>query len=201
MIFSIYGNPAEENSIYFYLGEISAECIEERIPNITTLIDFKDELKPFYRLLDTEEMNGQEEKEFLKKYPKDEVKKILNQERERIFKFNWNELLTQNDQDYLINEIIKQEQDIQKREIIVEARINFPKNIKLEILQRANFRCENKNCKNPNSFKDKNGDIFLEIHHIIYYSECKTHSLKNCFALCPNCHRQIHFGNIKDIKF
>ena len=49
--FSIYGNPILENSIYSYLGEISQFCIDEKIPNITTIIEFPNfQLKGFYRL-------------------------------------------------------------------------------------------------------------------------------------------------------
>lgn len=199
--FSIYGNPIEENSIYFYLGEISADCIEEKLPNITTLIDFKDELKPFYRLIDTGKLNDEEEKEFLKKYPKDEARRILSEERQKVFEFNWNNLLNQNNKNEFefIEEIIKQESNQEKREIVIEARINFPNDLRQQIFKRANFKCENKNCKNPNSFTDKNGDIFLEIHHKVPYSKCKKHSLENCIALCPNCHKQIHFGNVNDV--
>ena len=92
------------------------------------------------------------------------------------------------------------EKNLEKKEYLKEARANFPKVLKDQILKRANSKCENKVCKNPESFKDKDEEVFLEIHHKIPYSECKEHTFQNCIALCPNCHRQIHFGNIDDLE-
>jgi hypothetical protein len=170
LVFSIYGNKRNESSIYYYLGEISGECIKEELPIITTLIDFK-ELKPFYRLKE-----GQS----------------LEEEREKVFNFKWQEFHYSD-----LNELTQIDET--KREVVLESRIAFPINLKREILQKANFQCENKNCKNPSSFLDNKGEVFLEIHHKIPYSQCKNHSLENCIALCPNCHKQIHFGNVKDV--
>ena len=94
----------------------------------------------------------------------------------------------------ILAETEKIEKDPVRREFLVEARIALPEKLNREILQRANNCCENQNCKNPQSFVDKNGEIFLEIHHKIPYSECKNHTLENCIALCPNCHRMEHYG-------
>ncbi len=207
--FAIYGNPTDENNIYSYLGDISTECIEEQIPNITILIQFPDyQLKGFYRLNEYREEvkykanTNLEDAIQLKKIPKDIRKKVLQEEVERVFNFDWENFLYQNNEtkDVLINQTTEQEQNAKTREISIETRINFPTDLKNQILQRAQNQCENKNCKNPDSFRDKNGDIFLEIHHIIPYSECKIHSFDNCVALCPNCHRQVHFGNPSDIQ-
>jgi hypothetical protein len=208
--FSIYGNKNPQSNIYCYLGEISQECIDEKIPNITTLIDFKNKLKPFYRLVDTTGMNDDEEKEFLKKYDKNEAKKILDEERQKVFAFDWsgwlkdekfadfedNDLSLEQENLKILAQAENDEKDSVKREITVEVRITLPVQLEREILQRANNRCENQNCKNPQPFIDKKGEIFLEIHHKIPYSECKKHTLENCIALCPNCHRREHYGAI-----
>jgi 5-methylcytosine-specific restriction enzyme A len=47
-------------------------------------------------------------------------------------------------------------------------------------------------CKNEAPFKDKNGDPFLETHHIVWLSRGGEDSIKNTVALCPNCHRRMH---------
>ena len=89
------------NGIYHFLGDISQEFIDENIPNITTIIDFKNELKPFYRLIDTSHIDDfEEEKKFLKKYPNGE--EILKNERKKIFEFdwkNWFEILESNEKE------------------------------------------------------------------------------------------------------
>ncbi len=50
-------------------------------------------------------------------------------------------------------------------------------------------------------FKKKNGEDFIEAHHIVQLSERKEGSLctENIILLCPNCHREIHYG--KDFFF
>ena len=50
-------------------------------------------------------------------------------------------------------------------------------------------------CKNPAPFQKKNnGEPYLEVHHIILLSENGEDTVKNTIALCPNCHREKHFG-------
>ena len=49
------------------------------------------------------------------------------------------------------------------------------------------------------TFEKENGENYLEIHHIKHYSDCKReginpNTLDNLVALCPRCHKQIHFG-------
>jgi len=45
-------------------------------------------------------------------------------------------------------------------------------------------------------FEKKNGESFIEAHHIIQLSERKVGSLctENIILLCPNCHREVHYG-------
>lgn len=45
-------------------------------------------------------------------------------------------------------------------------------------------------------FAKKDGDLFIEAHHIVQLSEQKEGSLctDNVILVCPNCHREIHYG-------
>lgn len=62
-----------------------------------------------------------------------------------------------------------------------------------EALYRAEGFCEN--CKEKAPFiKRSNGEPYLEVHHIIPLSQGGLDSLENVISLCPNCHREIHFG-------
>lgn len=47
-------------------------------------------------------------------------------------------------------------------------------------------------CREPAPFSDKNGDPFLETHHIRWLSRGGEDTIENTIALCPNCHRRMH---------
>ncbi|WP_313107940.1 HNH endonuclease signature motif containing protein [Atlantibacter sp.] len=53
-------------------------------------------------------------------------------------------------------------------------------------------KCERCNCTAP--FISIDGYPFLEVHHVIQLAEGGPDIVENCVALCPNCHREIHFG-------
>jgi 5-methylcytosine-specific restriction protein A len=67
-----------------------------------------------------------------------------------------------------------------------------------EALYRANGVCESCSEKAPFNRKS-NGTPYLEVHHIKPLSEQDVTEesldvLENVLALCPNCHRKMHFG-------
>ena len=47
-------------------------------------------------------------------------------------------------------------------------------------------------CNQKASFKDKNGNPYLESHHVEWLSEGGIDTIDNVVALCPNCHRKMH---------
>jgi len=56
--------------------------------------------------------------------------------------------------------------------------------------RRANGICQL--CKQNAPFRDKNGDPYLETHHIQWLSRGGRDRIDNTVALCPNCHRKMH---------
>ena len=64
--------------------------------------------------------------------------------------------------------------------------------VKAEVLDRANGVCEL--CGKQAPFIKDDGDHFLEVHHIIQLSEGGPDIVRNAIALCPNCHREAHYG-------
>jgi 5-methylcytosine-specific restriction protein A len=62
-----------------------------------------------------------------------------------------------------------------------------------EALERANGACEKCGAAAPFNRKS-NGTPYLEVHHIIPLSETGKDTIGNVKALCPNCHRELHFG-------
>lgn len=56
-------------------------------------------------------------------------------------------------------------------------------------------------CEKEAPFLDKQGNPFLEVHHIHYLSKGGRDSIDNVVAICPNCHRKIHHLELEeDIK-
>jgi hypothetical protein len=62
-----------------------------------------------------------------------------------------------------------------------------------EVLYLAQGKCGH--CKADAPFlRASNGQPYLEVHHITPLSEGGDDTLENTIALCPNCHREAHFG-------
>ncbi|SHI46665.1 HNH endonuclease [Desulfofundulus thermosubterraneus] len=56
--------------------------------------------------------------------------------------------------------------------------------------RRAKGKCQL--CKQPAPFNDRDGQPFLEVHHIVWLSRGGEDTINNTVALCPNCHRKMH---------
>ena len=63
----------------------------------------------------------------------------------------------------------------------------------VEVLDRANGFCEYCNKKAP-FLRAKDNTPYLEVHHKIPLSDRGMDNIDNAVALCPNCHRQEHYG-------
>lgn len=55
---------------------------------------------------------------------------------------------------------------------------------------------------NPYSFKKRNGEYYVETHHVIPVSELKSGvlSANNLITVCANHHRQLHYGDAELLK-
>lgn len=58
------------------------------------------------------------------------------------------------------------------------------------VKKRANGHCDL--CGAPASFKDRNGQPYLECHHVEWLSRGGEDSIDNAVALDPSCHRKMH---------
>ncbi len=56
--------------------------------------------------------------------------------------------------------------------------------------RRAKGTCDL--CGQPAPFRNKNGEPFLETHHITWLSKGGDDTIENTVALCPNCHSKMH---------
>lgn len=63
-----------------------------------------------------------------------------------------------------------------------------------EVLERADGLCER--CKMPAPFRRaKDGTPYLEVHHKVTLADGGDDTVDNALALCPNCHREVHYGH------
>ncbi|QTH65378.1 HNH endonuclease [Psychrosphaera ytuae] len=61
------------------------------------------------------------------------------------------------------------------------------------VLKNANGVCGN--CNRTAPFKrKKDGSPYLEVHHRKTLANGGDDTVENCIALCPNCHREMHYG-------
>ena len=75
--------------------------------------------------------------------------------------------------------------------------------VKAWVLYQADGKCEC--CLGDAPFKLPNGRPYLEVHHLIQLADSGADTVNNCIAICPNCHRKLHYGEsretlIKNIK-
>lgn len=62
------------------------------------------------------------------------------------------------------------------------------------VLDRANGVCEL--CHSDAPFKTaKEGRPYLEVHHKVRLADGGDDTVENAIALCPNCHRFLHYGS------
>lgn len=59
------------------------------------------------------------------------------------------------------------------------------------VLRRANGHCE---LCGQATFVTDHGEIYLEVHHVVQLAAGGPDTPENTVAVCPNCHRELHFG-------
>jgi 5-methylcytosine-specific restriction protein A len=65
------------------------------------------------------------------------------------------------------------------------------------VLKRAAGRCELSSCCAP-GFQTTAGAVFLETHHVLPLALGGADTPGNVIALCPNHHREAHYGALKE---
>lgn len=64
--------------------------------------------------------------------------------------------------------------------------------VKAWILQQSKGICESFGEKAPFYLNDVSP--YLEVHHVVPLSSAGADTTSNCVALCPNCHRALHYS-------
>ena len=65
--------------------------------------------------------------------------------------------------------------------------------VKAWVLDRADGVCEACGLKAP--FRDADDLPFLEVHHVVHLADKGKDTPQNAIAVCPNCHRRLHYSN------
>jgi 5-methylcytosine-specific restriction protein A len=63
----------------------------------------------------------------------------------------------------------------------------------VEVLHRAQGVCERCDQRAP-FLRQSNGKPYLEVHHVEQLAHGGEDTVENAQALCPNCHRELHYG-------
>ncbi|MCE9677767.1 HNH endonuclease [Shewanella sp. AS1] len=64
--------------------------------------------------------------------------------------------------------------------------------VKAWVLKEASGKCEC--CGSDAPFTTAEGEPFLEVHHLRRLADRGSDTVTNAVALCPNCHREMHYG-------
>ncbi|KVH02777.1 hypothetical protein WS84_04250 [Burkholderia anthina] len=81
-----------------------------------------------------------------------------------------------------------------KVQVVTEAYVRNP-DVAAEVLERAKGRCER--CAKPAPFiRRTDWTPYLEVHHRLRLADGGEDTVDNAIALCPNCHREMHYGKL-----
>lgn len=69
--------------------------------------------------------------------------------------------------------------------------------VKAYVLQEAKGICES--CENNAPFLDDKGRPYLEVHHLKHLADGGSDTIGNTVAVCPNCHRALHYSKKSQI--
>lgn len=64
--------------------------------------------------------------------------------------------------------------------------------VRAYVLVQSNGCCQA--CGNRAPFQTPDGNPFLEVHHITHLADGGPDTVANAAALCPNCHRRLHYS-------
>lgn len=97
-----------------------------------------------------------------------------------------------------LKERARQSSGVPGERIVAAKRFERNPNVTEWAKRRANGICQLCQARAP--FVTRQGDPFLETHHVIPLGQDGKDTIENTVALCPNCHRKMHALNLEDDK-
>lgn len=80
-----------------------------------------------------------------------------------------------------------------QRRGVLQTQYDRDPSVKAWVLVKASGVCEC--CGRPAPFCADGGVPFLEVHHVRRLADGGADTIENAVAVCPNCHRELHFGD------
>jgi 5-methylcytosine-specific restriction protein A len=103
------------------------------------------------------------------------------------------EFSLEDDQSKRIERLSKKKNSLPKKFVVLTSVYERDPDVVAEALFRSKGICDR--CKKEAPFvRKKNGQPYLEVHHLKPLSQGGADDLSNVISLCPNCHRELHFG-------
>ncbi|MGO3058011.1 HNH endonuclease [Halomonas sp. AOP43-A1-21] len=95
---------------------------------------------------------------------------------------------------YKSKESLSKPDGIKEPEKIYTQVTNYSRDPKVKawVLKEAAGICES--CGSDAPFTTAEGEPFLEVHHLRRLADGGSDTVENAIALCPNCHREMHYG-------
>lgn len=119
----------------------------------------------------------------------------ITREGDRLYRLDCFSKLTESPADLKAERKIRLASASKKPERKVVETVVFVRNPDVvdEVLERANGICEKCENKAP-FFRKSDNSAYLEVHHKIRLADDGDDTVENAIALCPNCHREAHYG-------
>jgi len=78
------------------------------------------------------------------------------------------------------------------KSVSVTSSYSRDENIVAWVLRESKGVCEL--CREKAPFEKPNGRFYLEVHHLKRLADGGSDTPENAIAICPNCHKELHFG-------
>jgi len=114
---------------------------------------------------------------------------------QNIFESDFKQKIQKSKSDSQEKRLMRLKKSTKKPSSVEVKSIQYQRNpdVVVEVLNRANGICEK--CKKKAPFlRKKDNSPYLEVHHIITLANGGDDTIENAIAVCPNCHRELHFG-------
>lgn len=188
-----YYEYVDRSHLNWNMTDYTKTSFNTRISNFNS--SKKDHLLWLYEIIKKDNLDSQKNQVKLNsKQIKDLALKIINSLAENKSKTTTKVTdVTQNKQGDHISVLRNEIHELYKKRATVDI-YNRSNKIKQDTLERANGICEL--CNEEAPFFTKERKPFLEVHHIIALSNEGVDDMSNTVALCPNCHRKMHYGDL-----
>ena len=96
------------------------------------------------------------------------------------------------------SDLSKTEDKIPEQVEVISIAFRRNPDVVVAVLERASGFCETCHLKAP-FLRARDNSPYLEVHHVVRLADGGKDNVGNAIALCPNCHREAHYGVSTDV--